>query len=303
MKTLKIRYPVYTLDKKQILLKNTQNVTKDLIDLISSSRPVTHKRYSLLKYNPAKKDLVNLMEKPNYEIIFASREKRSEILSILGRVPLIPPILESFDYFKHHDPYTYRHTLIVFALSSSLSMELLPGSNASKIKMLAGPTHDFGKICVPVNILRNSSLLTRTQMGILEHHAAAGYVLLSYHYRDIHNSFAKVARDHHERKNGAGYPRGIKLKDLIVEIVAASDVYDALISPRPYRPIPYDNRTALEEITIMAERNQLSWKVVRALIACNRKSKPLYKTCKISREKRGEPPPQNKYGIFAKEKD
>lgn len=62
----------------------------------------------------------------------------------------------------------------------------------------------------------------------------------------------------------------------MVEIVAACDVYDALILPRPYRPIPYDNRTAMEEITEMANRNQLSLEVVQALVAMNRKDKPHY---------------------------
>ncbi len=303
MKTLKLDHPIYTLDRQQLLLQNTQNVTKDLNNLISSSRSISYKTYSLFKYGSAKEDLMDFIDEPNYKIIFGSRKKTLEILNLLGRIPLIVPIIESFDYFKYHDFYTYRHTLIVFALSTYLSMELSTESKVSIIKTLAGPTHDFGKICVPINILRKTSLLTRTQKGILEHHAVAGYVLLSYYHRDIHNSFAKVARDHHERKNGSGYPRGIKLKDLIVEIVATCDVYDALISPRPYRPSPYDNRTALEEITAMAENMQFSWKVVKALIACNRKSKPHYSICKISREKRGKPPSKNNYGIFEEDKD
>ncbi len=303
MKAIKLLYPIHTLDREQILLKESRNVTKDLARLIASRGAASHRTYSLLKYGSAKKDLAGFMDRPNYKIIFDSRKKTSKVLNVLGRVPLIAPILESFDYFKSYDLYTYRHTLIVFVLSTHLSMELLPQSKSSLLRSLAGPTHDFGKISIPLNILRNAGLLTRTQKGILEHHAVAGYALLSYYYRDTHNSFAKVARDHHERKNGSGYPRGVKLTDRIVEIVAASDVYDALISPRPYRPIPYDNRTALEEITAMAERKQLSWKVVRALIACNRKSKPHFGICKISLEKRGKPPPNNNYGIFAEDKN
>jgi HD-GYP domain-containing protein (c-di-GMP phosphodiesterase class II) len=47
----------------------------------------------------------------------------------------------------------------------------------------------------------------------------------------------------------------------MVEIIVACDVYDALVSPRPYRPVSYDNRTALEEIINMAEKNQIGWEV------------------------------------------
>jgi HD-GYP domain-containing protein (c-di-GMP phosphodiesterase class II) len=87
----------------------------------------------------------------------------------------------------------------------------------------------------------------------------------------------------------------------MVEIVAVCDIYDALVSPRPYRPVSYDNRSALEEIVTMAEQKQLRWKVVRALIALNRKSKPHPRNCLISLEKRGAPPPDNQYGMIAKE--
>ncbi|HID30999.1 MAG TPA: HD domain-containing protein, partial [Desulfobacterales bacterium] len=161
--------------------------------------------------------------------------------------------------------------------------------------------HDFGKVCVPLHILAKSDPLTWSEKNILRHHTTAGYVLLSYYFQDKENFAARVARDHHERRNASGYPRAIRLMDSMVEIVAVSDVYDALISMRPYRPIPYDNRTALEEITRMAERNEIGWKVVRALVGHNRKTKPACNDCTVSAEKRGSPPPGNLYGVFAEE--
>ena len=94
------------------------------------------------------------------------------------------------------------------------------------------------------------------------------------------------------------YPLGILLNDPMVEIVAVCDVYDALISPRPYRQASYDNRTALEEITVMAEEGVISWEVVQVLVAHNRKSKPHYTDCIVSKEKRGKPPYGNVYGII-----
>ncbi len=124
----------------------------------------------------------------------------------------------------------------------------------------------------------------------MKHHALAGYVLLCYYLRDTSNIAAIVARDHHERKDCSGYPCGIPLADRMVEIIAVSDIYDALISPRPYRPVSYDNRTALEEVTKMAERNEIGWEVVKALVSHNRKEKPHYSESKVSSEKRGHPP-------------
>jgi HD-GYP domain-containing protein (c-di-GMP phosphodiesterase class II) len=132
----------------------------------------------------------------------------------------------------------------------------------------------------------------------LDNHSAAGYVLLSYYLGDPRSLASLVARDHHERKDGSGYPRGIPLRDLLVEVIAVCDVYDALISPRPYRPASYDNRTALEEITGMAERGEIGWDVVKALVACNRSARPHYSESEVSTEKRGVPPPGNLHGVI-----
>ncbi|MBW4055058.1 MAG: hypothetical protein HIU83_06610 [Proteobacteria bacterium] len=129
----------------------------------------------------------------------------------------------------------------------------------------------------------------------LSHHAAAGYVLLSYFLKDSNHPAAITARDHHERCDGSGYPRGIALRNRNVEIVAVSDVFDALISPRPYRPISYDLRTALDEITVLAVKGAISSDVVRVLISCNRKDQLPYTDCILSQEQRGTPPPGNLY--------
>jgi len=123
-------------------------------------------------------------------------------------------------------------------------------------------------------------------------------VILS-HFLQNHRSFAaQVAKEHHERRDGSGYPLGISLKDRMVEIIAVCDVYDALLSPRPYRPIPYDNRTALEEITEMAKEGKLSWEVVQTLVSHNRKDRPHFRECEVSTEKRGTPPADNLYGVI-----
>jgi HD-GYP domain-containing protein (c-di-GMP phosphodiesterase class II) len=154
---------------------------------------------------------------------------------------------------------------------------------------------------VPLHILKKSTPLAKSERGFIEHHASAGYVLLKYYYKDIQNLACEVALDHHERRDGSGYPRGIPLQHFLVEIIAVSDIYDALLVPRPYRPTAYDNRAALEEITTMAERNKIGWDVLKALIAHNRKVKFHYKEIRISAKKRGTPPADNVYGVIAEE--
>jgi HD-GYP domain-containing protein (c-di-GMP phosphodiesterase class II) len=162
---------------------------------------------------------------------------------------------------------------------------------------IAGPTHDIGKLCVPLNILKKESPLTVWERAALKHHTLAGYVLLSYYFKDAQRFAAIVARDHHERKDGSGYPRGIRINDSMVDIIMVSDIYDALISKRPYRFEPFQNRTALEEINSQANSGKISKKVVQALIAVNRISKPHYSECILSGERRGTEPENNIYGI------
>jgi HD-GYP domain-containing protein (c-di-GMP phosphodiesterase class II) len=215
------------------------------------------------------------------------------------RLPL--PVLEALGHFRKQDFYTYRHILMVFALSCVLASRL-PGEAGQFLpEVAAGPLHDLGKICVPLPVLKKSSPLQRSERSLLEQHAAAGFVLLTYYLGEVSAFSACVARDHHERRDGTGYPRGIRLSDSRVEIVAACDVYDALITPRPYRKGSYDNRSALEEITALAEEGKLGWQIVRHLVSLSRSGDPPPEECVVSLEKRGTPPQENNYGVIAED--
>ena len=302
MSSLTLLHPVRTLDNRLLLAAGTVLSVETLDALISSSRATSHQAYSLLHCGSVKENLPHLLSSPPYQVIFVYHQQIADVMNIMETVHLALPFLQSLEYFKQYDFYPYRHILVVSALSTLLAKDLVSNYQDRIQEAATGPTHDFGKVCVPLNILKKADPLTPTQRSILEHHTAAGYVLLSYYLKDNQNLAARVARDHHERKDGSGYPRGIRLMDPMVEIVAVSDVYDALSSSRPYRPISYDNRTALEEITGMAERNELSCEVVKVLVAHNRKAKPPYSECEVSVEKRGTPPPGNVYGVIAEEK-
>ena len=303
MSDLTLLYPVHTLNK-QLLFPAGSILSAEIFDsFVSSNRTTSYQNYSLLQYSSIKEDLLNFLGLSPYNVVFSDERQISGLLNLMESVHLVLPVLQSLDFFKKNDFYTYRHILMVFALSTLLAQDLVSDYEDRVKEAATGPTHDIGKICVPLDILKKSDPLTKTELSTLEHHAAAGYVLLSYYLKDPQNLTAIVARDHHERTDGSGYPRGIQLNDRLVEIVSISDIYDALISPRPYRPIAYDNRTAFEEITGMAERNEISWDVVKALIAHSRKDKPHYRECKVSEEKRGTPPPGNVYGVIADEED
>jgi HD-GYP domain-containing protein (c-di-GMP phosphodiesterase class II) len=269
-----LQYPVYTLDNIQLFPAGSILSGGELDEPGNLKEGPQTRTVRLFEYGSIKKDILDFLSQPPYDIIFSDREQVASMLEVMAMSELKFPILECLDYFRGEDFYTYRHMLLVFALSIHLGQELLKEDLDLMNGAFSSPAHDFGKICVPLDVLKKSDPLTRTEKQVLEHHTLAGYILLKY-YHDSDLS-ARIARDHHERNNGSGYPGGITLKDRLVEIVVVSDIYDALISPRPYRPISYDNRTAIEEICGKAGRGEIGWDAVKALVACNRKNKPHY---------------------------
>lgn len=298
-----VLYPVYTLGNRLLIPAGTLLSEEVLESAIFQHAAGPYESHALLLHGSVRKDIYHFLSRPPYQWIFPDQRRIASIMNTMESVCLSNPILQSLDFFKENDFYTYAHILNVFALTTMLAGELIEDYSDLIQEAAAGPSHDIGKISVPTHILRKSIPLTPAERRIVHHHSTAGYVLLSYYLRDTRNFAARVARDHHERKDGSGYPMGIHLMDRWVEIIAACDVYDALLSARPYRPIPYDNRTALEEITTMAETGKLSWEVVQVLVAYNRKDRPHYSECKISRVKRGSPPRGNMYGLVAEEEN
>ena len=299
MAILKLGFPVITPDRKELLPAGTELTPETMAGLISQSKDEPSEVKPLLRYGWVSEDIRRIFSMAPYAMLFSERRKTDELVRLMEGVELPLSILKCLDYFKLYDPYTYRHVLVVFALSLLLAREFIEDEQDLRQKALAATAHDFGKVSVPLGVLQKSSPLTVDERRHLNHHTVAGYVLLSYYFKDAENLAAKTARDHHERRDGSGYPSGNLFEDSMVEIVAVCDVYDALISQRPYRPTSFDNRTALEELTRMAEKGQFQKELVQALISYNRKGHPHYTTVTVSKKKRGSSPADNLYGVIS----
>lgn len=263
--------------------------------LMRSARPRTFATLPLAAHGTLVADIDRICKHPPYRQIFSDSSRKQEVFDKIQRVELVKPLLEIYDYFKASDPYTYRHILTVFALSLLMAQDLIENRTELAMELMAAPNHDLGKICVPTSVLKKSTPLSEQEQQQLSHHVVAGYVLLSYYLQDPHHPAAITARDHHERRDGSGYPSGIKLENRIVEIVGVSDVFDALITHRPYRANAYSVRAALETLTRQADEGVLSEEVVHALIRLNRKDPPDIDACQFSKEIRSGPPEGNLY--------
>lgn len=293
-----LKYPVHTLDGR-ILLRPGTRLDDAVLDEVAARGPGTNQvRVSLTDFGEVQADLKRFFSSPPYNVIFGPEELRRGVWELMQEVSIAAPCLEALAYFRERDYYTYRHTLMVFALTTLVARDLIPDSRDWLHGSFASPTHDIGKTCVPLDVLCKTSPLKRSELPLLEHHTLAGYVLLSHYLGDREHIAARVARDHHERKNGTGYPRGIRDIDPLVEIITVCDIYDALVSPRPYRATCFDNRTAIEEITRLAQRGEIGWYVVKALVAHNRQVAFDPERVWVSDEERGTPPADNNYGIL-----
>ena len=294
----RLDFPVRSLEGAEILPAGATLDAATIAAVAEAGRRVRHERRSILAHGTVRRDLAATAGTGHYATVFGTPAEYRDLESVMAGTLLPEPCLRGLDWFRANDGYTYRHILMVFALSCLLAQRSGRTGPRFAAETAAGPLHDFGKICIPLPVLVKRTALTRAERRALEQHTVAGHVLLCHYSGDPEDFTARVARDHHERRDRSGYPRAVELADPLVEIVAACDVYDALVSPRPYRAACYDNRTALEELTAMAEGGRIGWEVVQLLVALNRRDRPAPERTAVSLKKRGAPPAGNLYGVY-----
>jgi len=133
---------------------------------------------------------------------------------------------------------TNNHTKRVTLYSQLMAQKI--GLTASEVDLIgsAAPLHDIGKIGIPDHILLKPGKLNESEYDVMKSHAHIGYTMLSHSNRDILQAAALIALQHHEKWNGSGYPQGLKEDGIHIfgRIIALADVFDALYSPRVYKP-------------------------------------------------------------------
>lgn len=142
------------------------------------------------------------------------------------------------------DRYTQGHSVRVGKYSEIIAREMGWTDDAVEGIAIAGYLHDIGKLIVDLNVLNSPGRFNAKESKEMSRHPAAGYEILapiSHPYADI----PLMARYHHERLDGNGYPDGLKGEEIPAgaKIVTLADSFDAMTTDRPYR-----NRLPLEDV-------------------------------------------------------
>lgn len=182
---------------------------------------------------------VDFIHKPVNPKILSARIK-----SNIGRVHNQAIAVDSYDAIHmlakaghYHDGCTGEHVMRISKYSQNIALALGWDNNQSVQLGRAASLHDTGKIGIPDSILKKDSKLTPEEYELIKQHSMIGYTILNCSKTPVFQLAAQIARHHHERWDGRGYPDKLKDYDIPVEsrVVAIADVIDALISPRHYK--------------------------------------------------------------------
>ncbi|HZO62284.1 MAG TPA: diguanylate cyclase, partial [Gaiellaceae bacterium] len=139
---------------------------------------------------------------------------------------------------EFRDVETGRHTERMGHYCSLLARRLGMDDEHCELVRVASGLHDIGKIGIPDSVLLKAGELTPAERAVVERHAEIGHSILAGSSSRLLSLAATIALTHHERYDGSGYPSGLAGEEIPLEgrIAAVADVFDALISDRPYRP-------------------------------------------------------------------
>jgi len=138
---------------------------------------------------------------------------------------------------EYRDEETGYHVVRMAKYSRLIGEALGLGEKECDEIEYAAPMHDIGKIGIPDNILLKPGKFEQHEWLVMQRHTVIGHAILSNSQSRYIQTGSIIALNHHERFDGTGYPHGIAGKDipLVARIVSVADVYDALISKRPYK--------------------------------------------------------------------
>jgi len=197
----------------------------------------------------------------------------SVVRTLLGAVGIVKGMakIRDVETGAHLERMAHYSALVARALAARFELS----DEAIEYIRLFAPLHDIGKVGIPDEIMLKPGALTNEERRIMQTHVQIGEGLIVQIVKDLGLAGDLAARimlnivaAHHERGDGSGYPRGLVLAEIPVEarIIAVADVYDALMTARPYKPA-WTLEAAEFELRRLASLQQLDADCVEALLS------------------------------------
>lgn len=163
------------------------------------------------------------------------------------------------------DSYTQGHVDRVSQLALSIGRSIGISEGELEALRFGGALHDIGKMGIPGSILNKPGPLNDDEWEIMKGHPEIGYKICLPLKKNLGKAL-DVVRHHHEKLDGTGYPDGLKENEIsmVARIMAVADIYDALVTDRPYRKAMPRER-ALSILFEEADEGKLDANVVRSL--------------------------------------
>lgn len=228
--------------------------------------------------------------KPFFDLTLKNR-----VLGVIEKLLLPEALLNELLYLRTELPFLYHHTLASTILFLRLLLEIVFKMEDLTRAARGVLLKDIGMSRIHPELHRNRDHLSLAEFVEIQRHTLIGLLIHTYYLGESLEGM--VALRHHMR-NGYGYPpwKGLKPSRLM-DLVEVVDIFYALISPRPFRPIPYDVRGAIDELTSMAKRGEVGEEPLKLLVACLRHNRPEAFQLTLSEKRLGFVPKENFYGV------
>jgi len=139
---------------------------------------------------------------------------------------------------EFRDDDTGQHIRRVSMYCETIARTLGHPHEFTQLMLFASPMHDIGKLAIPDAILAKPGKLTDEERRVMQQHTLKGAEILQGGRNELLSVAERIARSHHERWDGKGYPYGLSGDKIPLEgrMTAVADVFDALVSKRVYKP-------------------------------------------------------------------